>query len=140
MQITKSDGEIEEFNPAKLVQSLVHAGAEESAAGQIASDVEKEMKAGMSTHDVYARAFTLLRSHRSAAAARYSLKRAVLEFGPSGFPFEAYLAELFRHEGYDAIVDAHIKGALLEHEVDFVLTKGSEKMYLVANFHNTLGF
>jgi hypothetical protein len=138
--ITKSDGGVEEFNPAKLVSSLMHAGADHMVATAIAGDVAKEVTEGMSTHDVYARAFAHLRQHRATAAARYSLKRAVLEFGPSGFPFESYLAELYRSRGYDAQVDAHVRGRCVEHEVDLVLDKGDERMYVEAKFHNTIGF
>src|SRR3989344_5207995 len=115
LQITKSDGGVEAFNPVKLIASLRRAGAEESVAHTIAGDVERDTKEGTSTHDIYAHAFVLLRQHRATAAARYSLKRAVLEFGPSGFPFENYLAELFRAEGYDASVDWHMRGRGVEH-------------------------
>jgi hypothetical protein len=143
-QITKSGGGVEEFNPAKLMSSLRHAGAEESVAQSIASDVEREITDGMSTHDVYARAFGRLRQHRATAAARYSLKRAVLEFGPSGFPFEAYLAEIFRSHGYEATIDVHVRGKCVEHEVDLVLRRHTdgvhERIYVEAKFHNTVGF
>lgn len=143
-QITKSDGGVEAFDSAKLVASLRRAGAEESVARAIAGDVEREITEGTSTHDVYARAFAHLRQHRATAAARYSLKRAVMEFGPSGFPFEAYLAELFRSQGYEAAIDVHVRGKCVEHEIDVVLRKHMgeihERIYVEAKFHNTIGF
>ncbi|MGH7141688.1 MAG: ATP cone domain-containing protein [Minisyncoccia bacterium] len=138
--IVKSDGGVEEFRSEKLVRSLVHSGADESVAEGIAGDVEQEVREGMSTHEIYARAFERLRDHRQYAAARYSLKRAILEFGPSGFPFESYLASLFRAEGYETAVDVHVRGRCVEHEVDVVLSNQNEKIYVEAKFHNTLGF
>ena len=53
---------------------------------------------------------------------------------------EAYLAELFKHEGYSVAIDQIIKGKCVEHEIDVVLTKGSMTTYVEAKFHNTLGF
>ncbi len=140
MKITKSDGTVEEFSKEKLEASLRRSGAASDAAVNIAEDVARGTREGATTHDVYRRAFALLREHRRTAAARYSLKRAVLEFGPSGFPFESYLAEIFRAEGFDASTDRHIRGRCVEHEVDVVLSGRGEEIYVEAKFHNTAGF
>lgn len=138
--INKSDGTAEPFDPSKLQQSLERAGASEPVAVQISKDIEKELYAGITTAQIYRKAFAFLREHRRGVAARYSLKRAVLDFGPSGFPFEAYLAELFRAEGYAATIDQLIQGGCVEHEVDVVLTKERVKTYVEAKFHNSAGF
>jgi hypothetical protein len=138
--VAKADGTNEEYHPQKLISSLRRAGAEEHVANQIAHDIEKDLWSGISTQEIYSRAFAKLREHRHAVAARYSLKRAVLEFGPSGFPFESYIAELYRAEGYEAKVDQIIQGKCVDHEVDVVITKGSDIIYTEAKFHNTAGF
>ncbi|HEV8677632.1 MAG TPA: ATP cone domain-containing protein [Candidatus Paceibacterota bacterium] len=140
VNITKSDGETEPFDIRKLVHSLLHAGATEIAAEAIARDVEKELWNGISTQEIYARAFKRLREHKKGVAARYSLKRSVMEFGPSGFPFEAYLSELFRAEGFKTEIDQIVQGACVEHEVDVVIHKPGEITYAEAKFHNTVGF
>lgn len=138
--IRKADGTQEPFNPEKLVSSLTRAGAEHGVARDIAGEIERRLVSGMATQEIYRHAFALLRNTRRGAAARYSLKRALLEFGPSGFPFEAYLAELFRFEGYKAKIDQIIRGACVEHEVDVVLQKGGLTTYVEAKFHNAAGF
>ncbi|HEY6019758.1 MAG TPA: ATP cone domain-containing protein, partial [Candidatus Paceibacterota bacterium] len=109
MFITKADGEREPYNSHKLLQSLKRAGAEAAIAESIEKDIEKELYNGISTQEMYRRAFAHLREHRKETAARYSLKRALLEFGPSGFPFEEYLARLFQAEGYETKTDQIIK-------------------------------
>src|SRR3989344_1616533 len=121
MLIVKADGTTEEFISEKLVSSLKRAGAKEHIAEVITHDIEQELWDGMSTEEIYSRAFARLREERHDLAARYSLKRAVLDFGPSGFPFEDYIGELFRAEGKKAIVRKIIKGACVEHEVDVVI-------------------
>jgi hypothetical protein len=138
--ITKSDGATEPFVPAKLLASLRKAGADEATAEHIQHEVEKELRPLMTTNEIYSHAFTHLNREKHGSAARYSLKRAVLDFGPSGFPFEAFIAELYRAEGYHAVIDQIIKGGCVEHEVDVVATKGNETIYVEAKFHNTLAF
>lgn len=138
--ITKADGTTEAFDPGKLTASLKRSGARPDVADSIARDIEKDLWDGMSTQEIYSRAFGMLREHRHAAAARYSLKRAVLEFGPSGFPFEDYIGELYRAEGYAVKVRQIIRGKCVEHEVDVVVEKNGLKTFAEAKFHNAAGF
>lgn len=138
--IAKADGTLEPFDERKLVSSLSHSGAGESVAVQIAHDITATLRPGTTTGEIYRRAFAYLREHKRGIAARYSLKRAVLDFGPSGFPFESYLAKLFESEGWQTKVDQIIQGHCVEHEVDVVMTKGEQTVYVEAKFHNTAGF
>src|SRR3972149_1697363 len=138
--VAKADGEQEPFNPEKLVSSLMRAGAEQSLARAVSGDIEAGLYNGITTQEIYRRAFSKLREARRGAAARYSLKRAILEFGPSGFPFEAYISELFRAEGARTEIDQIIEGACVEHEVDVVVHNGGSVMYVEAKFHNAAGF
>lgn len=138
--VTKADGTQEPFAKEKLLASLRRTGADEVLAEDIAEDVERTLTSGVTTSEIYRKAFTSLREHKRGVAARYSLKRAVLDLGPSGFPFETYLAELFRREGYECQIDQIVKGACVEHEVDVIARKGKEVTYIEAKFHNTAGF
>lgn len=143
--VAKADGATEPFESGKLISSLVKSGAEEAVAREILQKIESELAgrvrgAVMTTHEIYSHAFQHLRAIKRPLAARYSLKRAVLEFGPSGFPFEEYLAQLFKSEGYAAKTDQIIKGGCVEHEVDIVLTKGGETTFAEVKFHNSLAY
>ena len=138
--IAKADGQLEPFNPEKLISSLMRAGAEHPLALDISRDIETDLYNGITTQEIYRRAFSKLRDARRGAAARYSLKRAILEFGPSGFPFEAYISELFRAEGAQTQIDQMIKGACVEHEVDVVVKKDGVVTFVEAKFHNAAGF
>jgi hypothetical protein len=140
ISIAKADGTSEEYNPHKLRRSLERAGAQKNVADEIAKEIEKDLFSGISTQEIYSRAFGRLREHRHTTAARYSLKRAVLDFGPSGFPFEAYISELYRKEGWETQIDQIIQGKCVDHEVDVVMKKGVELMYAEAKFHNAAGF
>jgi hypothetical protein len=144
--VAKADGTTESFEAAKLLRSLEKAGADAATANEVLEKIQKEYTSRspgsqmLTTHEIYAHAFARLRETKRPLAARYSLKRAVLEFGPSGFPFEAYLAQLFIQDGYAAIIDQIVKGACVEHEVDVLLTKDGITTYVEAKFHNSPAF
>lgn len=138
--ITKADGTREAFDNHKLLGSLARAGADRTTAHEISELVGEELFNGITTQEIYRRAFARLRDHRRGMAARYSLKRAVWDFGPSGFPFETYIAALLKAEGWEASTDRIIMGGCVEHEVDVVAHKGSEFLYVEAKFHNSPGF
>lgn len=138
VKVAKADGTTENFDPLKLRSSLHRAGADEEATVTIVDEISKGLYEGIPTEEIYRRAFALLREHRRETAAHYSLKRAILEFGPSGFPFETYLAALFSAEGYtDVKTDQIVQGGCVEHEVDIVMKNHDTKFFVEAKFHNT---
>lgn len=137
--ITKSTGEREPFYPEKLVNSLVRSGANQEQAESIASHIEEELVEGITTSDIYRHAFDLLRSAPRPVIARYSMRRALAELGPNGFPFEKFVAEIFKSQGYEAITGQIVQGDCVEHEMDVVAWKGDELIMVEAKFHNEPG-
>jgi hypothetical protein len=137
--VVKSTGEQEAFEPAKLVNSLRKAGATKEHAEKILKHIESELVSGMTTSEIYRHAFSYLRHEAQPIAARYSMKRAISELGPNGFPFEKFIAEVFKAHGYDAVTDQMVQGSCVEHEVDVVAWKGSELAMVEAKFHNEPG-
>jgi hypothetical protein len=89
--ITKANGVKEIFKPDKLSQSLLNSGASEDIARGIVEHISRELQDGMSTSVIYDHAFYLLGKKAKPLAARYSLRRALGELGPSGFPFEKFM-------------------------------------------------
>lgn len=138
--VRKADGSEERFVPEKLIQSLRRAGAGERVISDVIAGVESELRDGMTTGTIYRRAFELLRGHARGIAARYSMKRALLEFGPSGFPFEEFIAAVFRARGERAVTNTFLSGACVEHEIDVLVEGNGGRKIIEAKFHNTLGF
>ena len=136
--ITKEDGQQESFDPSKLHFTLGKAGASKSVQDEIIAHIEKELKEGMTTHEIYRHAFELLRKEHRPAAARYSMRRAVLSLGPTGFPFETFVGEIFKARGYEVHTDQILQGACVEHEVDMVARKEGECIAAELKFHNSL--
>lgn len=134
--IQKADGTIELFDGAKLEASLRRAGAGMHTASSIREKIEKSIVAGAGTHEIYKRAFTLLRASTRAAAIRYGLRRALFELGPSGHPFEDFVAELFRKEGWKVEWRKIIPGKCVPHEVDIYAKKDNHHLAAELKYHN----
>ena len=136
--IVKAGGESQAFDPRRLVTSLMRAGAGAYAAERIATTITAMVVPGMSSKEVYARAFALLRKESRPVAARYALRRALLELGPTGHPFEDFVSHLYRTLGWQVETRKMIKGACVTHEVDFYASHEKDDVHLAAElkYHN----
>jgi len=140
--IIKADGRQEVFDPSRLVASLERAGAGLHTAERIAQTVTATVVPGASSREIYTRAFTLLRKEARPVAARYALRRALFELGPSGHPFEDFVSHLYRAEGWNVETRKIIKGHCVSHEVDFYASSKDGKEHLAAElkYHNDPGY
>jgi Holliday junction resolvase len=139
IQVLKRSGEYEPFSEAKVRSSLRRAGAEEELIDAIVRRVERELYDGISTREIYAHVFALLRQMRSPVFPRYNLKSAIMELGPSGFPFERFVAGVLKEEGFTAVVGHVLQGKCVDHEVDIVAQKAKKHYMIEAKFHNLPG-
>ena len=135
VNILKADGTTEAFNPEKLKRSLRRSGASREEIRDIATQIETGLKDGMKTQEIYREAFALLREGATPTAARYSLRRALFGLGPTGFPFEDFLARLFAIEGYQTKTRVTLAGKCTEHEVDVAAYKDGDSFVVEAKFH-----
>lgn len=136
--IVKSTGEKELFDITKLEASLARAGASEKSIGLISDHIKKEVRDGMSTGEIYAHAFSLLRRYEKPVALKYSIRRAVMELGPSGFPFEKFIAELLKARGFKAETNILAQGHCVEHEIDVMAWNDLKIIIAEAKFHNAI--
>ena len=138
--IVKGDGEREEFDITKLESSMHRSGAPLDLAQKIAASVAKGITDGMTTTEIYRKAYQLLQKEEKVTAARYSMRRAILELGPTGYPFEDFVSEVMRRRGYTSKVRQIIRGKCATHEVDVVFEKDGHTIGAELKFHNVPGF
>ncbi len=140
LTVRKADGTREPFVQDKLRQSLRRAGARPLSIDRIVRIVEEEGKRrALTTYDIYRLAFKLLKEEKTAAAGRYNLKRAIFSLGPTGFPFEEFVAEIFRALGFHATVGVVLEGACATHELDVIAANERERIGVEVKFHNSPG-
>ena len=144
MQIRKANGTIEEFDEKKLIKAISQTGAKIDVAYDICQYVKEKCHENyknepIRTDYIYRLAFKHLKNVSKASALKFSLKRSMLEIGPSGFPFEKFLAEIWKKEGYSAITGQMVYGGCVSHEVDVVAWKEGELVMVEAKFHSDAG-
>lgn len=139
MTVLKSNGEREPFNVLKLENSLLNAGVSPSNSQKIIQVVQGELVDGMTTAEIYRHAFFLLHKMEKTSAVRYSMRRALSDLGPSGFPFEKFVAEIFKAQGYTIETDKMIKGYCAEHELDVIAYNDKKLIMCEVKFHNQNG-
>ncbi|WP_271765729.1 restriction endonuclease [Aquimarina algiphila] len=137
--ILKSTGEKVKFSLHKLRKSLQRSGADDKAIAYILEVVRDELYQGISTKEIYNRAFALLKKKKSVFASKYKLKKAIYELGPTGFPFERFVAAILKYSGYQVRVGQIIQGNCVSHEVDIVANKNDDYLLIECKFHGEEG-
>lgn len=126
--IKKASGEKEVFDVSKLKNSLHRAGADNNSTNFIVSEILDWLYEGVTTKKIYSKAFSLLKRQSRLNALRYSLKQALLEMGPTGFPFEQLLGEIYRKLNYDVQVGVMMEGRCVMHEMDLIATQNNTQV------------
>jgi hypothetical protein len=139
VKIIKANGEVDFFNAEKLRYSLERSGASERCQALVVDHVTKELDQGMSTRDIYRHAYKVLKKCERHGASRYSLREALLKLGPSGYPFEHYIGELWAAKGYKVEVGQIVQGQYVQHEVDVIARKSGEVNMMECKYHNQWG-
>jgi hypothetical protein len=138
--VIKSDGSKEPFDARKLRDSLVSARASLEVADEIVASITQTIRPNDTTARIYQAAYKMLARRERPVASRYGMRRSLLELGPTGFPFEKFVGELYRAEGYDVAIGEMLYGSCVSHEVDVLAWDDQDLIALEAKFHNDLAF
>ncbi len=139
IEILKSSGKKVDFSVEKLRSSLKHSGADDQLVQQIVDTVRDELYQGISTKEIYNRAFVLLKQKKSLYASKYKLKKAIYELGPTGFPFENFVAAILQYSGYKTEVGKIMQGICVSHEIDVFAEKKGNVRVIECKFHSEEG-
>lgn len=136
INIIKASGEVATFDEQKLRSSLQKSGATEDKISGIVAEISSSLFEGISTKEIYKKAFSLLRKSSRSTAARYNLKRAIYDLGPTGFPFEKFVAAILQHEGFVVETGVTVSGHCVTHEVDVVAAMAHKHFMVECKFHS----
>jgi len=137
--IEKASGEKEAFDPDKLRRSLKRANTPDDLADTVVTEILSQIEPGMNTREIYKMAFGMLRRRKGSNAARYSLKNAIMQLGPTGYPFEHFVGQVLAHQGFDIKVGQVLQGKCVTHEIDVVATHNNTQYLVECKFYNSHG-
>ncbi|MDD2821245.1 MAG: ATP cone domain-containing protein [Flavobacterium sp.] len=135
MKIVKHSGDIVDFNPEKLKNSLLKSGAGKQEVETILQAIKSQIYDGISTKQIYKMAFALLKKTANSHAARYNLREAIRLLGPAGFFFEKYIARLFASEHYETVTNLTLQGKCVSHEIDVLVKKNHAIAMVECKYH-----
>lgn len=139
LYITKASGKIVPFDKSKLRFSLQKSGAPENLVEEVTEDVINHLYGGISTQKIYKRAHGKLRKRSKKFAGKYRMKNAIMELGPTGYPFEKFVSIILKHLGFSVSVGQIIEGKCVNHEVDVIAEKEDHHYMVECKYHNQPG-
>lgn len=140
VRVTKANGEKEAFSEEKLLQSIRRSGLPSQIHGLVVNHIKEKLYEDIPTSEIYSHITEFLgKSAYPYAAARYSLKQAVMSLGPTGYPFEDFIARLLKEQGYKTSLRTILSGKCVSHEVDVIAEKNTLRAMIEAKYHNQPG-
>jgi len=140
VQIIKATGEKEPFDEQKLRASIKRAGIPIELQNDVVVSIKTSLYEDIPTSEIYRHILDFLgKSHHPFTKAKYGLKQAIMDLGPTGYPFEDFVSEILKTQGYQTTVRAQLAGACIHHEIDLILEKDGVRGIVEAKFHNSVG-
>ncbi len=139
MYLIKASGEKEPFNPTKLLETLKRIGVWPDKADAIVNKITRSLSRKPTSAEVIKKTLWELKQEQPALAARYNLKRAIMNLGPTGFVFEKYISRILQAYGYQTQTNVHLHGFCVSHELDVVAKKNNQYIMIECKYHNMPG-
>jgi len=136
IKVRKNTGELVDFDEEKLRDALSRSGATTDDINRVIGQVTSRLYDGITTHKIYQIAYGILKKTSKGTAGRYRLKRAMLELGPTGYPFEHFVAKLLHFQGYEVQVGQIVQGRCVSHEIDVTAKKPGRQLMVECKYHS----
>lgn len=138
--IKKESEEIKEFDVEKFKRSITRPGTSPALIEELTKSAQENASHFKTAEDIFKFTFEKLKKKQPKIAAKYNLKRAILELGPTGFPFEQFVAEIFKAQGYQTKTNQIVKGWCVDHEIDLIAEKNNESFMVECKFHSKINY
>jgi hypothetical protein len=139
VNVLKANGIKEPFSEEKLRYSIGRAGIPPKLQDQVLSHVKSKLYENIPSQEVYHHINEFLQNEPHPNVIRYKLKQALMELGPTGYPFEDFVTEILKSEGYSTQTRSILMGKCVSHEIDVIAQKDNEKLMVEAKYHNAPG-
>ncbi|MBI2031078.1 MAG: restriction endonuclease [Candidatus Levybacteria bacterium] len=139
INVIKASGEKVPFDEKKVIVSIKRAGIPDDIRDKVLTHVKDKIYDNIPTSEIYRHITEFLSIARPFSRSRYSLKQSIMDLGPTGFPFEDFIAEILKTEGFNTQVRQVLSGRCVSHEIDIIATKDSTKTMIECKFHNKPG-
>lgn len=138
--VIKANGLKEKFDEDKLMASIKRARIPGPLQQEALNHIRSKLYEGISTGEIYQHILEFLdQSEHPYIKSRYSLKEAIMMLGPTGYPFEDFVARMLETAGYTTKVRQVLSGKCVSHEVDVIAERDGMTSMIEVKFHNNPG-
>lgn len=137
IKVKKYSGELATFDESRIRESASRVGVPAELQDDLVKHIKTKLYDGIPTKEIFHEIKNYLGAHNQQEfSTKYNLKSAILELGPSGYPFEKYIAQLLDKVGYSTSTNQELRGKCISHEIDVVASKKGETSLIEAKFHS----
>jgi len=138
--VVKASGEREPFSEKKVRHSIHRARIPKQLEDEVVRHIRQALYNGIPTQEIYRHISEFLgNSPYPYTRTVYGLKQAIMQLGPSGYPFEKFVAAILQNHGYATQTNIIVSGKCVEHEIDVVAQKDDRRFMVECKFHNLSG-
>lgn len=134
LKVTKWNGEMQEYDPEKIRVTLERYGVTGKEAREILDEIASRLTPGIKTSKIMNMMHRELDKREKTGRLKRDL-RSALGMMRSAPDFEEYVRLVLVSEGYDVRPNAVIRGRCVTHEIDGVLERDGELVYLETKHH-----
>ena len=136
--VIKRDGSRVSFDDLRVIRSMERSGVPKELYDRVLAHIKERVQRDntITTDEIFYHIREFLVRKDKKSALRFNLRQGIFELGPTGFPFEQYLARLFANQGYKTQTDLIMRGECVSHEIDVLLEKDGKREIVEAKFHN----
>lgn len=138
VNVIKADGSVEPFSENNVISSLIRGGAPRPLAEKIVAEIKPHLYQDIPTFEIYSGVMKILKREQRAVAERYNLKKAIMDLGPTGYPFEKYISAILQAAGHSVEINKIISGKCVAHEID-IIAQNDKKYMIECKFHGIPG-
>lgn len=138
--VLKASGDKEPFSEEKVRHSIRRARIPHKLEDEVVRHIRQALYNGIPTSEIYRHISEYLgNSSYPYTRTVYGLKQAIMQLGPSGYPFEKFVAAILAYYGYTVQTDVIVSGKCVDHEIDVVAQKDGLRYMVECKFHNLPG-
>lgn len=133
--VIKSNGQKENYKKEKVIISLQKLNLSQEKIDKILFKIDKELPSIISTKKLFQFIFSYLKEKEPTYSYKYNLKQSIFKLGPAGYPFEKFIAHLFKLYGYQTKHNIFLQGKCLTYEIDLLIKKDNIAYIGECKFH-----
>ncbi|MDI6807136.1 MAG: restriction endonuclease [Candidatus Aenigmarchaeota archaeon] len=134
LQVIKASGVREKFEKQKIINTCLRMGASKEVAERVAEKVYKKSYQGIPTKKILKLTFKFLGKYKPEIKFVLDLREAVSKLRPTP-DFEQFVRLLLKEQGYKVSPARFVRGKCIKHEIDGIVRKGKEILYLEVKHH-----